>query len=117
MILIVDDESYVARLAEAVLNRRGFRVTSVSTGQKALEYMGAHAGEVSLAVVDFRLPDISGLELMTRLQNVDPALRVIVSSGYFADDILSEVYRDVAFLQKPYTADGLTSAVAAALAA
>lgn len=117
MILIVDDESYVARLAEAILDRRGFRVTSVSTAQKALEYVRTHLGEVSLAVVDFRLPDMSGLDLMRDLHNVDPHLRVIVSSGYFADDVLSEVYRDVAFLQKPYTADGLTAAVAAALAA
>ena len=117
MILIVDDESYVARLAEAVLRRRGFRVTSVPSGQKALEYVRTHAGEVTLAVVDFRLPDMSGLDLMSHLHEVAPGLRVIVSSGYFADDILSEVYRDVAFLQKPYTAERLTAAVAAALAA
>ena len=117
MILIVDDESYVGRLAEAVLKRRGFQVMSFLAGQKALEYVRLHPGEVTLAVVDFRLPDMSGLDLMTRLQDADPQLRVIVSSGYFADDILSEVYRDVAFLQKPYTAEGLTAAVAAALAA
>ena len=117
MILIVDDESYVARLAEAVLRKRGFRVASVSTGQKALEYVRTHLHEVSLAVVDFRLPDMSGLDLMAHLQDVDQGVRVIVSSGYFADEILSELYHDVAFLQKPYTAEGLTAAVAAALAA
>jgi len=114
-ILIVDDEEYVANVAQVALRRRGYEVIVARTGQAALEHVRANPGKIALALLDLRMPDKDGVDLLPVLQAIDPELKVILSSGYFEADIRNRVDEEVAFLQKPYTAQKLGAAVEAAL--
>lgn len=115
-ILVVDDEEFVANLAQVALTRRGYDVTVARTGQAALDYVRANAGSIALVLLDLRMPDKDGIDLLPILSAIDPELRVILSSGYFEADVLSRVVDEgVTFLQKPYTVQKLGEAVAAAL--
>lgn len=114
-ILVVDDEDYVANLDEAILLRGGFDVMIARTGQSALALLRDNPGRFALILLDFRLPDFNGVELSGLIRAADPGVKIVVSSGYFGDDIVSRFDYDIAFLQKPYTADRLINAVESTL--
>lgn len=115
MILVVDDEEYVAKLAKAILTRSGFRVEIAKTGQAALEAVQENSGKLALTLLDVRMPDIDGISLLPLLREADPNMKVILTSGYIGENVLSQFDSEIGFLQKPYNVDGLTAAVEAAL--
>ena len=115
MILVVDDEEYVAKLAKAILNRSGFEVAIARTGKAALDTVREKAGKVALTLLDVRMPDIDGLSLLPLLREADPKMKVILTSGYIGENVLSQFDQEVGFLQKPFNVDGLNAAVEAAL--
>lgn len=114
-ILVVDDEEYVANLAQVALTRRGYQVAVARSGEAAIDYVQANRGRIALVLLDLRMPDKDGIDLLPILYASDPELRVILSSGYFDSDVLSRVDEGVMFLQKPYTVQKLGAAVAEAL--
>ena len=115
MILVVDDEEYVAKLAKAILMRSGFDVTIAQSGRAGLEAVQAKAGRVALALLDVRMPDIDGLSLLPLLREADPNMKVILTSGYIGENVLSQFGDEVGFLQKRFNVAGLTAAVETAL--
>jgi two-component system cell cycle sensor histidine kinase/response regulator CckA len=114
-ILVVDDEEYVANLAQVALTRRGYEVVVARTGQAATEYIRANPGRIALILLDLRMPDKDGIDLLPILHAADPEPKVILSSGYFGTDVQGRVDEGVTFLQKPYTAQKLGAAVAEVL--
>jgi two-component system cell cycle sensor histidine kinase/response regulator CckA len=115
VILVVDDEEYVAKLAKAILMRSGFDVTIAQSGRAGLEAVQAKAGRVALALLDVRMPDIDGLSLLPLLREADPNMKVILTSGYIGENVLSQFGDEVGFLQKRFNVAGLTAAVETAL--
>jgi DNA-binding NtrC family response regulator len=114
-ILVVDDEEYVVNLARAALARRGYDVIVARTANAALESVRANPGKIDLVLLDLRMPDKDGVDLLPILSEADPSLKFILSSGYFEPDVLSCADEGVIFLQKPYTVQKLTAAIEAAL--
>jgi signal transduction histidine kinase/CheY-like chemotaxis protein len=113
-ILLVEDEAPVRRIARTILERAGYRVLEASTAEEAL---GVAAGPVSLLLTDVIMPGMSGRDLALRLLSDRPDLKVIYMSGY-PDEALGghEILEaEVAFLEKPFTADGLLAKVRSVL--
>lgn len=81
LILLVDDDESVSRSTARLLQRIGFEVQAVATGQAALEYFATHP--VDVIVTDQRMPEMSGAELIERLVAMAPriASRIILTSG------------------------------------
>ncbi len=77
-ILAVDDDQAVRDIVQVGLERAGFEVHLFATGQEALSFLGGN--RVDLAVVDIRLPDLSGLDLIREIRD-DPRVGIIVLSG------------------------------------
>ena len=107
-ILLVEDEPFVALVAQQVLEDHGFAVVVAGYGQAALDQ--AHAvpaagpGAFVLAVVDVGLPDIGGDEVVRCLRRIRPALPVVIATGYATDELEAEFgpAPGVAVIRKPY---------------
>jgi CheY-like chemotaxis protein len=106
-VLIMDDEPAVARILTRMVTRLGATVEVASDGAAALEaYRRARdAGEpFSLVVADLTVPGgMGGKEMAERMVEADPGAKIIVSSGYSNDPVMSDARRlFVGVLPKPY---------------
>jgi two-component system, cell cycle sensor histidine kinase and response regulator CckA len=122
VLLVEDDDSVRAPLRKA-LDRYGYRVVTASDGEDALERFNAAAGAVDLVVTDIVMPHMSGPQLVDRLRDVNPEVRVLYVSGYpersleLVNERSSEGFGGWALLQKPFTPDQLVREIRATLAA
>ena len=79
-ILIVDDEAIVRDFVSEVLIRMGYAPLAVESGEKALEYL--RRGEYDLVITDFKMPGISGMELLKQTLALWPDCRVIIITAF-----------------------------------
>ena len=79
-ILLVDDDEDLLLLFQRILEGRGYRVEAVTTGRKALGL--CKSSRFQLAIVDIKLPDIRGNELVRQLRELDGEMAFILITGY-----------------------------------
>jgi two-component system response regulator GlrR len=79
-LLVVDDDQNLLELARAKLSAANYDVAVALNGEEALS--AAMAGDFDLSIVDLRLSDQDGMTLMERLHGLDPAMPVIILTGY-----------------------------------
>jgi CheY-like chemotaxis protein len=111
--LLVEDDDTVRRVVRLVLLREGFKVMEAANGVAALEAWQVTRPALTVLVADIEMPLMGGPELATRLLQVQPGVRVILMSGYVADDAVRAAIpaADVAFLQKPFDVNELVRVV------
>jgi len=80
-LLVVDDEPMVVQYLETELQSQGYRVYSANSAEQALE-VARRYGPLDAALVDLALPNSSGLELISKLRELQGDLLVIIASGY-----------------------------------
>ena len=116
-ILLVDDEKSLRKLGKRVLTEAGYRVLEASDGAMALRISAEHVGEIDLVLTDVEMPTLGGRGMVDELHELSPGIRVLFMSGYTDNEILRRGIRtsEMEFLQKPFTADALRSAVRAVL--
>ncbi len=114
-ILVMDDESTVARGLEMVLSEEGYQVALAATGNEALQTF--FRKEFDLLVADLRLPDMDGLEVIQRVKQKWPRTEVVVITGYSSiDSAVRSMKLGVAdYLPKPFTEEEIKEAIRAAL--
>jgi PAS domain S-box-containing protein len=113
-LLLVEDEPTVRRPTAAALRRLGHQVLEAATGPEALEVWAKHGRAIALLISDVVMPGgLTGLELATRLRAEQPALRIILASGYSQD--LAEdgppPVPGLTYLAKPFSPSELARAV------
>jgi DNA-binding NtrC family response regulator len=79
-ILIIDDDENIRKVLTAILEEEGYAIESVDTGKKAIERSKRKA--YNLALIDIRLPDMEGIELLTKMKDTTPKMRKIIITGY-----------------------------------
>ena len=79
-ILVVDDDESIRKTLEAILKDEGYCVDSAEYGKQAIEK--THCGCYDLALIDIRLPDMEGTELLTKMKDTTPKMRKIIITGY-----------------------------------
>ena len=118
-ILVVDDEPVVRDLARTVLERVGFRVLIADGGEEALDIYRQQGSEIDLILLDYIMPRLNGVQVLKELQQLDPEVCVVFSSGYStdheADQLLAAGAR--AFVAKPYRPQELVQTIRQILAA
>jgi DNA-binding NtrC family response regulator len=79
-ILIVDDDQVILKSLEGVLNMEGYRVDTAGTGQEAIKKFQANF--YNLALLDIKLPDMDGTELLSKIHQTEPKMMKIMVTGY-----------------------------------
>jgi CheY-like chemotaxis protein len=110
LVLVVDDEPAVREVVSAALEAAGLDVLSVASGAEAIECLAAEASPFCLAIIDMTMPGLNGLETARALRAIQADLPVILSSGYSAEVVNSDL-SDSSFLHKPYDFDELRDLV------
>jgi DNA-binding NtrC family response regulator len=115
-ILIVDDEASLRTALFRALDRKGYQVVTSATYKEA-ETVGQTDKAVDLALVDLRLPDGDGIELMEKLRSIHPNIQVIILTGHASIETAVEATRKGAFhfVTKPCNLDEIMTLVERAL--
>lgn len=103
-ILVADDDPVVLDILRETLSRQGYPIVLAQDGEEAIQQLERHGEEIRLAIVDLLMPKRSGLQVLERLKQTAPTVKVILSSGYHPGDSLENLAEDqgVAFLAKPF---------------
>lgn len=115
-ILVVDDERVVRRALQRILERDGCVVTLAECGQEAIDLYATRAKDFDVVVLDLMMPDVDGREVLRRMQELNPDVRAILSSGFTAESDPSLTVAGTWLLQKPYTPDQVRAVVGEAAA-
>jgi len=117
VILVVDDEELVRRMAAATLANFGYTILEAGNGQEAIDVFQRNVSQIALVILDLSMPVMNGVECLRRLKSIRPDVPVLLSSGFSEAEAASR-FQSVgvaSFLQKPYTAQHLAKLVKAAL--
>lgn len=100
-ILIIDDDRNVIRALSLVL-RKDFNVLATASAKEGLEIAKEH--HPFLAIVDFKMPEASGIEVLKELKRVDPEIKVMIMTAYGEIGVVIEAFKQgaVDFLTKPF---------------
>jgi len=79
-ILIIDDDENIRKVLTTILEDEGYDVDSADTAKKAIER--TRRKFYNIALIDIRLPDMEGIELLTKMKNTTPKIRKIIITGY-----------------------------------
>ena len=114
-ILVIDDEQNICKGCHLSLSEAGYAVTCRTTGRSGLK--DALQDDFSVVLVDLRLPDLDGMDILKRLREEKPGSLVIVMTGYSTVQNAVEAMKLGAFdyLAKPFSDDELIIAVGKAL--
>jgi len=115
-LLLVDDEIGYLEVLSKRLTRRGYRVTTASSGTEAIRAL--RQWEFDLAVVDLKMEDMDGIEVLKIFKKMDPSLRVIMLTGHGSERAARDGITQGAFdyLIKPVGLESLIETITAALA-
>jgi len=110
-ILIVDDdaallECYVESFSDT------YRVVTAQTGRVAIELV-KRRGDIDLVVIDYQLSDMSGIDVMKEIKDVEPSVLVLIVTGYGDEDLAVEAFRSGArdYLKKPFSMSELSTKI------
>jgi len=110
-ILVVDDEEGIRKSLKAVLEEEGCLVDTAEKEQEAIAK--SKTGSYNLALVDIRLPDMDGVELLTSMSGTAPKMVRIIVTGYPSlDNAIQAVNRGVdGYIVKPFTMEQLLNKI------
>ena len=112
-ILLVDDETIVLEVNREILEFLGYRVYLAGSGQEAVAVYMEKQNDIDLVLLDMVMPGLSGGETFDRLYEIDPDIRVLLSSGYSLSDETQQMLDRGCrgFLQKPFVIGDLSKII------
>jgi CheY-like chemotaxis protein len=120
-ILLMDDEKLILEVAEKMLSKLGYQITTASEGREAIaRFEEAYASKkpFDLVILDLTVPGgMGGEEAVPELLKIDPAIKIMASSGYSSGPIMAN-YQDSGFcgvIPKPYSLNELSETLSKVL--
>jgi two-component system cell cycle sensor histidine kinase/response regulator CckA len=103
-VLLAEDEDRLRIIVAMMIEELGAEVIKVSDGKSALEAYGAHKEKIDLVLLDMRMVGLSGVNTFLQLIELNPEVKVVLSSGVAPDDDLVEtlVKHKGGFIEKPF---------------
>jgi two-component system cell cycle sensor histidine kinase/response regulator CckA len=113
MILLVDDEEMIIEVGKAMLEKLGYDTLIAGGGKEAIEIYRKNRDTISLVILDMIMPRLSGSETYERLKEINPDIKILLSSGYSIDGAANKILKgnDDGFIQKPFNIKKLSSKV------
>ncbi|MDQ6706934.1 MAG: PAS domain S-box protein, partial [Acidobacteriota bacterium] len=117
LVLVVDDEEAVRRMAKATLERYGYTVAVAENGKDGVDLFSKMGSQVCAVLLDMAMPVMNGKEAACRMVEMHPGTRVVMTSGYNEMEATDWIARQglAGFIQKPYTATELAEQIKAAI--
>lgn len=115
LILVVDDNHFVLKSIPMLLQDGGFSIYACESAKDAITAL--HQNEIGVVLTDIKMPEISGLELLEEIQNINPEMPVILMTAYADLDIAVEAIKKGAFdfITKPLNEEMLVHSIKKAL--
>jgi len=110
-ILIIDDDKYFTKTFSDILQEEGYDTTVAHSGAEALEILEDNF--FALLIVDIKLPDIDGIELISRIKETDPDMRKVILTGNPSMDNIKQALKRGAndYLVKPVKFEEILEAI------
>ena len=113
-LVVVDDEPIALEFCRATLIRAGYNVLTASSGEQALNHFKSSRSPIDLALIDVVMPGMNGMELVKRLEKLNPGTRIVLMSGYSPDEVQRIMVDDASSYRsmwKPFEAATLVQMV------
>ena len=112
-VLVVDDQEMLLEISSAMLQALGYEVLSAGSGQKAVDLYAGRMGSIDIVILDMVMPGLSGEATYDRLKEMDPDVKVILSSGYSLDGQAAHILERGCngFIQKPFNLEALSKKI------
>jgi PAS domain S-box-containing protein len=112
-ILLVEDDQALRKLAREILEERGYRVLVAQNGEDAVEISRAHAGPINLLLTDVVMPRMNGKQVAESMSPKRQEMKILYMSGYTNRAIVHHgvLESGTKLIEKPFTAEALTSKV------
>jgi two-component system, cell cycle sensor histidine kinase and response regulator CckA len=103
-ILFVDDEEMIIEVIEELFDRLGYKVLIAGSGKEAIEIYEKNKERIDMVVLDMIMPNMSGAQTYERLKDINPGVKVLLSSGYSIDGQATDILEGGCngFIQKPF---------------
>ncbi|MBT3387607.1 MAG: sigma-54-dependent Fis family transcriptional regulator [Desulfobacula sp.] len=110
-LLFVDDEQSILSSLKRIFSDEGYRLLSADSGEDALELLRRH--DISAAVIDLKMPQMDGLELLEQVRKSYPCVRVVMltAHGSIKDAVDALKVGAVDFMEKPFSPEGIIARV------
>ena len=112
-ILLIDDEKMILDVGCELLEELGYTVLSALSGRQALEIFQKNTDKIDLVIMDMIMPGMGGGETFDRLRNINPNIKVLLSSGYSVNGQATKILRRGCngFIQKPFNLNQLAEKI------
>jgi len=116
-ILLIDDEDMVVDVGSQMLKKMGYEILLARSGKEAIELYEENKGKIDLVILDMIMPDMGGGETYDRMKEINPDIKVLLSSGYNIDGQATEILKRGCngFIQKPFDINELSERIREAL--
>lgn len=113
LILVIDDEKPVREAIVDIMELHDVDVLTAVDGREGISVFSQHREEIQLVVLDMSMPGMNGIDTLHALRQIDPEVRVILSSGYSQQQIAPELMVNgrTGFLAKPYDLNTLVNKI------
>jgi PAS domain S-box-containing protein len=112
-ILLIDDEEMIIKVGEELLRELGYKVLVARSGQGAIKLYKKNTDKIDLVIMDMIMPEMGGGETFDHLKEIDPDIKVLLSSGYSINGQASEILERGCdgFIQKPFNINQLSEKI------
>ncbi|MBW1707838.1 MAG: response regulator, partial [Deltaproteobacteria bacterium] len=109
-VLLVDDEEMIIEVGEQLLKKLGYRVLTAVSGKEATEIYKKNKDKIAIIILDMIMPAMSGSDTFDKLREINPGIKVLLSSGYSINGQATEILGRGCdgFIQKPFNMKGLS---------
>jgi CheY-like chemotaxis protein len=112
-ILVIDDEQDIAGVAQEILESKNYAVMVELNPVRGIQLYQRHRSKIGAVLLDLTMPEMSGRDVVDALREINPDVKIIISSGYSVDEVKNKIGTEKVsgFIQKPYRMQSLLSIV------
>jgi len=112
-ILLIDDEEDMDWLLKKILNEAGYDVLTATTGKEGIEIFDMFHREIDVVILDLRLPDMNGWEILDDIKSSNPFLKVIIITAFGTPEVrkIAKEKRVWRFVDKPFKVEDMLKIV------
>ena len=112
-VLLIDDEDMIIDVCKEILNALGYKVLIARNGRNAIDLYKAHRDTIDLVILDMIMPVMGGGETYDRMKEINPDIKVLLSSGYSINGQATEILNRGCngFIQKPFNMKELSRSI------